>query len=147
MQPPMRLQSRGGGLLRESSIRRQHQSKEKEKDEENIEELMQFDYLAKGGEPCPKEAKVPYDIVLAADCIYLEAAFDPLVSTLVDICGENTEVIIAYKKRRKADKRFFKKLMKYFVVSEIKDDPNYAEFSKKSLYLYSAKLKQKKSHQ
>jgi lysine methyltransferase len=65
----------------------------------------------------------PPDIVLAADCIYLEAAFPLLVSTLVALVPpppeRAPEVLLSYKKRRKADKRFFAMLKTYFTWSSL----------------------------
>jgi len=58
------------------------------------------------------------DIVLAADCVYFEPAFPLLVSTLAMLVPpppeRAPEVLFCYKKRRKADKRFFALLKKYF---------------------------------
>jgi len=58
------------------------------------------------------------DIVIAADCVYFEPAFPPLVSTLAVLVPpppeRAPEVLFCYKKRRKADKRFFSLLKKYF---------------------------------
>ena len=58
------------------------------------------------------------DIVLAADCVYFEPAFPLLVSTLATLIPPPPEpapeVLFCYKKRRKADKRFFALLKKYF---------------------------------
>ena len=70
--------------------------------------------------PLPGDLQPP-DIVLAADCIYLEAAFPLLVSTLVALVPpppeRAPEVLLSYKKRRKADKRFFAMLKLYFTWS------------------------------
>ncbi|KAJ3405731.1 hypothetical protein HDV05_006359 [Chytridiales sp. JEL 0842] len=79
---------------------------------------VKVEYL-KWGEPIPPAIKPPYDIILAADCVYLEVAFDPLISTLLELSDENTQIIIVSKKRRKADKRFFEKLKKKFDVTEV----------------------------
>ncbi|KAI0291925.1 putative methyltransferase-domain-containing protein [Multifurca ochricompacta] len=63
------------------------------------------------------------DILLAADCVYFEPAFPHLVATLAALVRpfpERTpEVLFCYKKRRKADKRFFSLLKKYFTWSEV----------------------------
>ncbi|TDL29776.1 hypothetical protein BD410DRAFT_686022, partial [Rickenella mellea] len=74
----------------------------------------------------------PFDLILAADCVYFEPAFPLLVRTLVDlvpICTEpdagahQPEVLFCYKKRRKADKRFFILLKKHFEWKQVEDDP------------------------
>ncbi|KAH8927407.1 hypothetical protein BT69DRAFT_1277990 [Atractiella rhizophila] len=52
-------------------------------------------------------------LILLSDCIYLETLFSPLISTLSSLwklCGGmegKVEVLMASKKRRKADKRFW----------------------------------------
>lgn len=61
------------------------------------------------------------DVVLAADCVYLEAAFPLLEKTLLDLTDvKNPPVILmSYKKRRKADARFFKAMRKHFKFHEV----------------------------
>lgn len=58
-------------------------------------------YLTRG-DPLP-----PYcdnvDLVLAADCVYLESAFPLLEKTLLDLTSNGVLVLMAYKKRRKVE--------------------------------------------
>ncbi|KAJ7937345.1 putative methyltransferase-domain-containing protein [Mycena leptocephala] len=86
------------------------------------------------GEPIPAEIPRP-DIILAADCVYFEPAFPLLVQTLCDLVDEDTEVLFCYKKRRKADKRFFALLKKKFKWSDVPDDPARATYSRESISL------------
>ncbi|KAI8836442.1 putative methyltransferase-domain-containing protein [Chytriomyces cf. hyalinus JEL632] len=97
----------------------------------------------KWGEPSPAEVlSEPVHIILASDCVYLEAAFEPLLETLAELSTEGvTEILIVSKKRRKADKRFFDKLKKKFDVVEVKDDPDYPVYSRQSLAILSARIK------
>jgi len=82
--------------------------------------------------PLPGDLQPP-DIVLAADCVYLEATFPLLVSTLVALVPpppeRAPEVLLSYKKRRKADKRFFAMLKLYFTWSilQVEDDDDRAQ--------------------
>ncbi|KAK1922927.1 putative methyltransferase-domain-containing protein [Papiliotrema laurentii] len=64
------------------------------------------------------------DIVLAADCVYFEPAFPLLVQTLCDLApvGDGPEILFCWKKRRKADKRFFTMLKKHFDSKPVEDD-------------------------
>ncbi|KAL1409786.1 Protein-lysine N-methyltransferase efm6 [Vanrija albida] len=64
------------------------------------------------------------DVVLAADCVYFEPAFPLLVKTLCDLApvGKDMEILFCYKKRRKADKRFFALLKKHFDSIVVDDD-------------------------
>jgi len=64
------------------------------------------------------------DLILAADCVYFEPAFPLLVSTLAGLVPpppeRAPEVLFCYKKRRRADKRFFALLKKYFTWSIVR---------------------------
>ncbi|KAG7448922.1 S-adenosyl-L-methionine-dependent methyltransferase [Guyanagaster necrorhizus] len=70
------------------------------------------------GEPTPADIPAP-DVVLAADCVYFEPAFPLLVQTLCDIYENKPEILFCYKKRRKADKRFFAILKKSFSWEQV----------------------------
>ncbi|KAJ7162531.1 putative methyltransferase-domain-containing protein [Mycena crocata] len=88
------------------------------------------------GEPVPADITRP-DVILAADCVYVESAFPLLVQTLDDLVEANadTEVLFCYKKRRKADKRFFALLKKKFKWNDVADDPARAMYSRESISL------------
>ncbi|KAI5894215.1 S-adenosyl-L-methionine-dependent methyltransferase [Schizophyllum commune H4-8] len=88
------------------------------------------------GEPLPEELQEKVDMVLAADCVYFEPAFPLLVQTLFDLVHEDTEVLFCYKKRRKADKRFFNLLKKHFTWSEVTDDPARPIYNKDAISLF-----------
>lgn len=62
------------------------------------------------------------DVLLLADCVYLESAFQPLIDTMTALSGKQTEILFCYQKRRKADKRFFALLKKGFVFEDVTDD-------------------------
>ncbi|KAK0490669.1 putative methyltransferase-domain-containing protein [Armillaria novae-zelandiae] len=75
------------------------------------------------------------DVVLAADCVYFEPAFPLLVQTLCDIYDKKPEVLFCYKKRRKADKRFFALLKKKFTWEQVMDDPDREVYNRDSITL------------
>ncbi|KAF7301547.1 Protein-lysine N-methyltransferase EFM6 [Mycena indigotica] len=90
------------------------------------------------GEPIP--AKIPRaDVILAADCVYFEPAFPLLVDTLCDLVDNDAsnpqEILFCYKKRRKADKRFFTLLKKRFRWTEVDDDPDREAYSRDAISL------------
>ncbi|KAH7100606.1 putative methyltransferase-domain-containing protein, partial [Auriculariales sp. MPI-PUGE-AT-0066] len=85
--------------------------------------------------PIP-HAMLDPDIVLAADCVYFEPAFPLLVSTLKNLATQRTEILFCYKRRRKADKRFFALLGKEFTWTHVQDDPNKATYERDGIYLY-----------
>lgn len=86
------------------------------------------------GSLLPRDLPRP-DLILAADCVYFEPAFPLLVHTLSDLADSRTEVLFCYKKRRKADKRFFKILRKTFHWSEVQDDPDKSSYSADAISL------------
>ncbi|KAH7931371.1 hypothetical protein BV22DRAFT_999032 [Leucogyrophana mollusca] len=87
------------------------------------------------GERLSSEISQP-DLILAADCVYFEPAFPLLVETLSALATcENTEILFCYKKRRKADKRFFALLKKKFTWREVDDDPNRDGYTREAISL------------
>jgi len=87
------------------------------------------------GQPLADDLPRP-DLILAADCVYFEPAFPLLVQTLSDlVVDEKTEMLFCYKKRRKADKRFFALLKKKFTWTEVMDNPNREVYSREQIYL------------
>ncbi|KAG6903314.1 hypothetical protein C0995_013067 [Termitomyces sp. Mi166 len=91
------------------------------------------------GTPLPPSLSVP-DLVLAADCVYFEPAFPLLVQTLCDLVDagtgdKETEILFCYKKRRKADKRFFNMLGKAFSWDEVTDDPDKVAYNREAITL------------
>ncbi|KAI8841378.1 putative methyltransferase-domain-containing protein [Chytridium lagenaria] len=92
----------------------------------------------KWGEPIPASC-LPCDLILAADCVYLESAFDPLIETLLALSTPSTVILIVSKRRRKADKRFFVKLRKHFKVEEVTDVEGFEKWSREGLTVLSAR--------
>ncbi|KAK0566388.1 Protein-lysine N-methyltransferase efm6 [Tilletia horrida] len=74
------------------------------------------------GEPLPTDVPSKPEVLLLADCVYLEVAFQPLVDTMVELSTPETEILFCYQKRRKADKRFFTLLKKHFHFDHVDDD-------------------------
>lgn len=75
------------------------------------------------------------DIVLAADCVYFEPAFPLLLSTLEDLIGPSTTCYFCFKKRRKADMRFIRAMMKKFAVDQIEYRGREAD-QREGIFLY-----------
>ncbi|CAN6647159.1 protein-lysine N-methyltransferase Efm6p [Trichomonascus vanleenenianus] len=114
--------------------------------EKNIE-LNNLDKIVKArtlnwGESLPEYAAEDIDVILAADCVYLESAFPLLEKTLLDLTeSKDIPIFICYKKRRRADMRFFKAMRKHFTFQEIKDHADYDLFFPQSVYLYEVHRK------
>ncbi|KAI0751302.1 putative methyltransferase-domain-containing protein [Daedaleopsis nitida] len=93
------------------------------------------------GEPLPTSIPKP-DLILAADCVYFEPAFPLLVQTLADLVADGSpDVLFCYKKRRKADKRFFTLLKREFIWEDVTDDPRREVYSREALSLLRLKRK------
>lgn len=87
------------------------------------------------GETLPSDMPTP-ELILAADCVYFEPAFPLLVQTLSEMAVRgSTEILFCYKKRRKADKRFFAMLKKKFSWEEVEDDPNREIYNREAISL------------
>ncbi|CAE6359512.1 unnamed protein product [Rhizoctonia solani] len=89
------------------------------------------------GEPLLPNLPQAISLVIAADCVYAEPAFPLLVSTLTDLNNTypEAEILFCYKKRRKADKRFFGMLKKQFTWEEVADDPERDVYSRQAITL------------
>ena len=94
------------------------------------------------GEPIPHlpqpDLQVPLKrVILISDCVYLEPLFEPLLYTLEQLITDpDTVCWMSYKRRRRAERIFFKKLNKLFNVRVVSDDSVYAQFQRDRLFLY-----------
>ncbi|ETI22385.1 hypothetical protein G647_06459 [Cladophialophora carrionii CBS 160.54] len=80
------------------------------------------------------------DVVLAADCVYFEPAFPLLLQTLRDLIGPSTTCYFCFKKRRKADMRFIRDMMKTFHVEYVDYDGKEGD-QRQGIFLYSVMRK------
>ncbi|EXJ77470.1 hypothetical protein A1O3_09696 [Capronia epimyces CBS 606.96] len=81
------------------------------------------------------------DILLAADCVYFEPAFPLLLQTLEDLIGPSTTCYFCFKKRRKADMRFIRDMMKKFVVEQIAYTGREAD-QREGIFLYQVQSRE-----
>lgn len=77
--------------------------------------------LLQWGKPLPNGIPRNPDIVLVADCCYVEASFPLLLNTMLELVGKETLCFFCYKKRRRADKDMIRMLIKtnVFLIKEI----------------------------
>lgn len=80
-------------------------------------------------------------VVLAADCVYFEPAFPLLVDTLQALLAPGSVCYFCFKKRRRADTRFFKLARKAFDIDEIRGDPDVEASRRESIFLFSIRPK------
>lgn len=93
------------------------------------------------GKPLPDYIPSRPAIVLAADCVYFEPAFPLLVSTLETLLAPGSVCYFCFKKRRRADVRFFKLARKVFDIEEVRGDPDVEASRRESIFLYSIRPK------
>ena len=86
------------------------------------------------GQPISAMIPTPPDVILAADCCYLESNVPLLVATMEALMGNDSVCWFCYKKRRRADKDMIRKLRKLFGVEEIKGG-----WEKDGVFLYEIK--------
>lgn len=86
------------------------------------------------GQPISATIPTPPDVVLAADCCYLESNVPLLVATMEALVGDDTVGYLCYKKRRRADKDVIRKLRKLFGVEEIRGG-----WEKDGVFMYEIK--------
>ena len=79
-------------------------------------------YQFSWGEPPNSDLPLEPDVLLAADCSYLEQSFRPLLITLTDLIGPETVLWFCYEKRRRRDRDFLKMLSKAFNVLAVSGD-------------------------
>lgn len=58
----------------------------------------------------PSRFKPPFDLVLAADVIYIEDTFPLLIKSLAELSNRETVILISCKRRYERDDRFFELL-------------------------------------
>lgn len=93
------------------------------------------------GVPASNDIPQHPDVILAADCVYFEPAFPPLISTLNELLGPNSVCYFCFKRRRRADLRFLKLAKKTFHLTEINDNPDAENYKRENIYLYSIRSK------
>lgn len=72
---------------------------------------------------------------LTADCVYFEPAFPLLQQTLRDLIGPSTICYFCYKRRRRADQHFMRKVKKEFLVEDVDDDPDREFYARDNISL------------
>lgn len=106
------------------------------------------------GEPLPAYLTAPapdsdlrvvdcLDLVVAADCVYLESAFPLLEHTLLALTDARPglTVLMCYRKRRKGDKKFFRHVAKSFVVTELEHTHRPDHYRQQRTHLFTLKRK------
>jgi hypothetical protein len=60
-----------------------------------------------------------YDVIVAAEVVYDEQLFGPLIETIVALSGFNTILLLAHTERRSKEGIFFKQLGEYFESTKL----------------------------
>ncbi|ESP03382.1 hypothetical protein LOTGIDRAFT_237692 [Lottia gigantea] len=84
--------------------------------------------------------KTEWDLILLADCIYYEESLEPLVRTMVELCGPRTTILCCYEQRDtgnkpELEKQFFELVRKNFEVSKIPLEDQDNEMSSADIHI------------
>lgn len=101
----------------------------------NLQDTVRAEVLDWGA-PLPPSVPQTPDFVLAADCVYFEPAFPLLQTTLLELIGPDTVCYFCFKKRRRADLQFLKKVRKVLEVREVGDDADRESYARENIFLY-----------
>lgn len=88
------------------------------------------------GSPIPDLVIRYPEIILAADCCYLESSFPLLLTTMQNLMGPHTVCYFCFKKRRRADMNFIRKARKIFNVRTVDDDPDKGAWTREGIHMY-----------
>lgn len=60
-----------------------------------------------------------YDVVLGADIIYIEEIFEDLLKTFLQICDENTVILLSWRYRYDRDNKFLDMMREFFTLDQL----------------------------
>ena len=99
-------------------------------------------HLLSWGQSISPTIPCPPDVLLAADCCYLESNVPLLIATMEALMGTDTICYFCYKRRRRADKDMIRKLSKLFEVEEVK-----GKWEKDGVFLYKVQKAKRRQRQ
>ncbi|XP_077517847.1 protein N-lysine methyltransferase METTL21D-like [Amblyomma americanum] len=84
------------------------------------------------------------DVILMSECVYYEKAVDPLVKTMTELCGPNTEVLLSYEDRDNeansaAVNRFLQGCRQHFLIEEVPTEDQHPDFSSDDIHILKLK--------
>ncbi|KAI9591945.1 putative methyltransferase-domain-containing protein [Syncephalis fuscata] len=82
----------------------------------------------------------PIDIILLSDTLFDATLYDPLLKTLNQLAGPQTEIILAYERREfDQEVHFFAKFGELFTFHDIKPHELHENWQSEDIYVFSAK--------
>lgn len=77
------------------------------------------------------------DIIIACECLYVEAPFEPFLKTLIKLRKKfpKSEIIFSYKKRYVYQENCMKEIEKHFMVEEISRENFHQDFRDRENYV------------
>ena len=83
-----------------------------------------------------------WDIIVAADVVWIVQLIQPLVETLYNLSSFNTTIFISHQKRsEETDELFFNSLNRYFTITTIPHQEHHPLFTNPKINIYKAKRK------
>lgn len=95
------------------------------------------------GTPLDADFAFP-DVVLISECVYYDKAVEPLLKTMVAVCGPSTEVLLSYEDRESeanamALRRFLEGCREHFLVEEVPQHHQHPDFSSHDIHILKMK--------
>ncbi|XP_060117387.1 protein N-lysine methyltransferase METTL21D [Heteronotia binoei] len=101
--------------------------------------------VLKWGEEVTDFLPVP-DYILMADCIYYEESLEPLIKTLKDLSGPETQILCCYEERTmgknpEVERRYFELLQKDFELEQVPLDQHDEEYRSEDIHIFIIRKK------
>jgi predicted nicotinamide N-methyase len=91
--------------------------------------------------------KPPYDYIIAADCVYGEAAVEPFLRTVLQMANKKTVVLIANEMRcQTVHSMFMDMFSEFFTVKKLPVSQLHSEYQHPMIHIYQCKLKRESSN-
>ncbi|KAL8168645.1 UNVERIFIED_CONTAM: hypothetical protein K2H54_009277 [Gekko kuhli] len=86
------------------------------------------------------------DYILMADCIYYEESLEPLIKTLTDLSGPETQILCCYEERTmgknpEVERRYFELLQKDFELEKVPLDKHDEEYRSEDIHIFVIRKK------
>ncbi|XP_037569934.1 protein N-lysine methyltransferase METTL21D-like [Dermacentor silvarum] len=91
-----------------------------------------------GAPPAPD--MIAPDVMLISECVYYEKAVEPLLKTMTELCGPNTEMLVSYEDRDNeansaAVGHFLRGCRQHFLIEEVPSKEQHPDFSSHDIHI------------
>lgn len=80
------------------------------------------------------------DVLLMSECVYYEKSVEPLVKTMTELCGPQTQVLLSYEDRESdanaaALEKFLQACQANFLVADVAEEEHHPEFTSHDIHI------------